>query len=281
MALAYQIWDVFTDTPLSGNPLAIVWDTIGLPLSRMQAVAGEFNLSETVFVGEPPEGADASLRIFTPRTELPFAGHPTVGTSVALGGDGGALTLSVPAGLVHARVDGGRAALDAPIVPSFLPGAPGVEAAGPLGLTPGDIGFDGIALPAVATSGPSFTVVPVKDVEALSSIKVNEAALTEVFGESHSQVFAVTPVEDGYRARMFAPLFGVAEDPATGAASVAFAAVVAPSDGLPKRRFTIHQGVEMGRPSQIEIAYEVNAGALSRVELSGSAVCIARGELLL
>mgnify|MGYP001791712651 CR=1 FL=1 len=281
MALAYQIWDVFTDTPLSGNPLAIVRDTVGLSLEKMQAIAAEFNLSETVFVGEPSEGADASLRIFTPRKELPFAGHPTVGTSVALGGDGGKLTLSVPAGLVHARVDGDRAALDAPIVPSILPGAPGVEAAGPLGLKPEDIGFDGIAVPVVATSGPSFTVVPVKSVAALSSIKVNEAALAEVFGDTHSEVFAVTPVEGGYRARMFAPLFGIAEDPATGAASVAFAAVVAPSDGLQERRFTIHQGVEMGRPSQIEIAYEIDAGVLSRVELSGSAVCIARGELLL
>lgn len=281
MTLAYQIWDVFTETPLTGNPLAVVLGADELDTATMQAIAGEFNLSETVFVSAGTDGADASLRIFTPASELPFAGHPTVGSAVALGQGRDAIALALTAGRVNAVLLGNRAAFDAPLIPTLSEGAPSAEAAAiPLGLSAQDIGFPGAPMPVRARSGPSFTLVPIADPSAVSRIQVDGAGLAGVFGEDHSAIFAVAHDGDGYRARMFAPVFGIAEDPATGAASVAFAALIGPILGDGEHAVQIVQGVEMGRRSEIGLNFSVTNGELVRVGLSGSAVCVARGELL-
>ena len=287
MPHAFEILDVFTRTPLEGNPLAVVHAADDLDVGRMQAIAAEFNLSETIFIRAPAEaGNTASARIFTPARELPFAGHPTVGAAVALGLAHGAdaVAIELPAGTVHCTVDrpAGRAAFDAPKRPELVPGEPdaGIVAEA-LGLPVDAIGFGGLAI-AQATSGPTFTVVPVREAGLLACITLNRAVWQSAFGEGFGAAYVIAPEGEGaYRARMFAPLDGIAEDPATGSAAVAFAAVfasaTAPADGL--HAILIRQGVEMGRPSVLHIEVEMVAGAIGRVGLSGEAVVIASGRL--
>ncbi|MCF3932743.1 PhzF family phenazine biosynthesis protein [Acuticoccus sp. M5D2P5] len=292
MPYPYQILDVFTEAPLAGNPLAVVYDADGLDTEHMFRIAAEFNLSETIFIRAPADPAnDVSARIFTPKAELPFAGHPTVGAAVALArrgvGADGAIAMEVPAGLVRARVDGTdttRAAIDAPL----LPKAGGVKvdpmaAAAALGLHADAIGFDDYA-PTGAFSGPRFTVVPVKDATILGRIALHHSLWHTAFAQDWRAVYVVARRGDAaFQTRMFAPEMGVEEDPATGSAAVAFAAVFAeaerPADGA--HAITITQGMEMGRPSELSLLVEIEGGKPARVELSGAAVVVAEGTLLL
>ncbi|MBJ3778608.1 PhzF family phenazine biosynthesis protein [Acuticoccus mangrovi] len=288
MPYPYQILDVFTATPLAGNPLAVVFDADGIAPVRMQKIAQEFNLSETIFMLTPSDPAHtAAARIFTPAHELPFAGHPTVGGAVALSRRAAEalamVTLELPGGLVRCAVThdaaAGAAAFDAPILPSVVEGAPGMATlACALGLAEADIGF-GSYRPCRATSGPGFTMVPVADVSALSRIALDRAALAE-FGAGWQSVYVFAPKDaGGFQVRMFAPLGGIEEDPATGSAAVALAAVVMAAEALPDglQSIAIAQGIEMGRPSAVTLCLEVEAGALARVELSGEAVLVAEG----
>lgn len=294
MSHDYQIFDVFTDTPMAGNPLAVVFDADDLTESVMQSIAAEFNLSETVFFGRPADPANtAAMRIFTPKSELPFAGHPTVGGAVAqaLAGAGGAgeIMLELKAGTVRCAVSAadrtGRAAFDAPLVPWLADrSADAALVADALGLAAGDLGFGGLA-PVVAASGPEFTVVPVARVETLGRIGLDRSVWARAFGEDMAAAFCVAPDgAGGYRARMFAPFVGIEEDPATGAAAVAFCAVLAAAAGTPgdgETDFTIVQGVEMGRTSRLEVSFQMAGGKLRRVRLAGEAVKLAEGRLLI
>lgn len=291
MGHSYQIFDVFTETPLAGNPLAVVFDADDLTGEAMQRIAREFNLSETVFFTAPETPAhSARMRIFTPMSEMPFAGHPTVGGSVAFAlarGDGaGVVDLSLNAGPVAATVEprpgGGIAAFDAPLLPQVVETAvdPG-KAAAALGLGAGDIGFDGLS-PVTATSGPSFTVVPIAEAAALGRITLGKGDWQGAFAPPASAVFCIARTGPAaFQARMFAPLEGIEEDPATGSAAVAFAAVLAPllpADGL--HEIAIAQGIEMGRPSRIGLTLSLSGGTLTRVRLSGQAVKVCEGTLL-
>jgi trans-2,3-dihydro-3-hydroxyanthranilate isomerase len=294
MRRRYHILDVFTSVPLAGNPLAVVLDSAGLDTAAMQKIAREFNLSETVFVSEPADPVNsARLRIFTPTTELPFAGHPTVGTAILLAKlQAPDLLASQDIGLVleetigpvscsvrHRRSEAAHASFDVPRLPERTGDGPSrAEAASLLGLGESDIGF-GPHEPTCFSAGVPFTFIPLVSIDALG-----RAALA--VGRSERRAFYLyTP--DGarrahaYRARMIASGLGVAEDPATGSAAAAFAAVLVANEKLADgdHDCTLHQGVEMGRPSFIGVALNVHRGRLDRVAIGGSAVMIAQGTL--
>jgi trans-2,3-dihydro-3-hydroxyanthranilate isomerase len=288
--------DVFTDRRFAGNPLAVVLESEGLDTAAMQAIAGEFNLSETVFVLPPQDAAHrAQLRIFTPARELPFAGHPTVGTAVLLGRlDGGdqtrAMVLQEGVGPVPCRVtpgaDGGAAAFDLPKLPVEA-GAPPPAAtlAEALGIAVDDIGF-GEYPTNCWTAGNGFTFVPVKSLDALARAKPNRAVFDSTLVEPpHGAIFAFSreTAEAGhdFHARMFAPVVGVVEDPATGSAAAAFAGVLGRFGGFGDGTYsiTIEQGYEMGRPSLITLGLTLQGGALTAGTVGGGAVVMSEGTI--
>jgi trans-2,3-dihydro-3-hydroxyanthranilate isomerase len=292
MARRFVTLDVFTEQRLAGNPLAVVVESEGLDDAAMQAIAREFNLSETVFVLPPAEARHrARLRIFTPGRELPFAGHPTVGAAVLLAlqdparGDARAFGLEEGIGIVPCVVEtladgtGGRARFRLPTLPEFLGPGPEPEILAPLlGLPPGDIGT-GRHVPSRHGVGPSFTCVPVASVAALDAARPAQAP------DPADGLYLYTPDPEGtgqsWRVRMFAPNFGVPEDPATGAAASAFAGVLMQFETLGEgtHDVAIRQGQAMGRPSTIALQLTIAAGALRGVEIGGAAVIVSDGAL--
>jgi len=295
--------DVFTHEPLTGNPLAVVHDATGLDTAAMQRIAGEFNLSETVFVlPDTTAGHRADIRIFTPGAELPFAGHPTVGTAVLLAsldglapGAEAAFTLGEKAGPVPCRVrrdaDGRyTATFIAPRKPKDLGPAPDpAQLAGVLGLEARDIGFDRHR-PSRYGAPVSFCYVPVKTREAMNRIRVDTRWFAETFaaiGDDHPAIFAYTretvDPAAGFHARMFAPGLGIAEDPATGSAAAGFAGVLAAFEGLAdgEHGLVIEQGFAMGRPSRIHLGVTLAAGAVETITIGGGAVIVTEGRLFL
>ena len=301
MARRFVTLDVFTREKLAGNPLAVVLEAEGLDGAAMQRIAREFNLSETVFV-LPPESTRhrARLRIFTPARELPFAGHPTVGTAVLLAledrnGSAGASAfgLEEEVGIVPcaAEVDGagaGHARFRLPRLP--VPSGEGREVAQvawALGLDPRDIGFDRHA-PSRHGAGVPFDLVPLRSLDAVRRAGPGAERFGQVFGDSdHPAVYVYTreTAEGGhhFHARMFAPGFGIGEDPATGSAAAAFAGALMQFEplGEGEHSFVIEQGYEMGRPSQIALQLVIRDGALASVEIGGGAVVVGEGALRL
>jgi len=299
MKYSFHTCDVFTNVRFGGNPLAVVLGADGLSPEQMQIVAKEFNLSETVFVLAPEDEANtARVRIFTPKNELPFAGHPTVGTACLLArlsqGEGdfdNAIKLEENAGLVPVKVQSTGGRLSAQFV---APGLPEVMSekvdktlvASALSISAQEIGF-GIHRPqAVSSGGNNFLFVPVKDRDVLSRI----AACFPDFNElesAHKTMSCVIYTTGGvneatdYSVRMLAPGEGIAEDPATGSAAATFpgqlAAFEAFGDGLVK--WTLEQGVDMGRPSQLSVEADIGANALTEIRVGGEAVFVAHGEI--
>lgn len=290
MSRRYHILDVFTDTPLAGNPLAVVTDADGLSDARMQAIALEFNLSETVFV-RPPDDARhrARLRIFTPQSELPFAGHPTVGTAVLLSLLDGHTTpaafgLEEGVGIVPCVTEprgarGGYARFRLPKLPAIVgEGASHADAAAALGLRAEDIGF-GRHVPTERAVGGAFHLVPLASLDALA--RARPAAIERHLTGARPAVYCYAASDQGLRARMFAPALGVVEDPATGSAVACLAGALADYEGLGDgtHDFRIDQGVEMGRPSRIELQIVIEGGKLVSGEIGGGAVVVAEGTL--
>jgi trans-2,3-dihydro-3-hydroxyanthranilate isomerase len=289
--------DVFTERPLAGNPLAVVLDAEGLDGAAMQAVAREFNLSETVFVLPPEESRHrARLRIFTPAQELAFAGHPTVGTAVLLGlhdrragiADAIAFGLEEQVGVVPCVVepgDGrGRARFRLPRLPEVWGEGPEPAAvAEALGLSVQDIGFSRHR-PSRHSAGTPMDLVPLRSLDALGRARPDAAALARAFGPK-AKVFLYTDATDdpahSFRARMFAPGAGIPEDPATGAAVAAFAGALMQFEPLGEgtHDVLIAQGYEMGRPSEIALQLVIAEGALRSAEIGGSAVVMTEGEI--
>ena len=300
MRRAFYTLDVFTNTRFAGNPLAVVTDCEGLSASQMQAIAQEFNLSETVFVLDPLDPVNtARLRIFTPARELPFAGHPTVGAAVLigelrapemLGGQGLGLVLEERIGLISCTVR--RPKLQATQASFLLPSLPeclvetldaGAVAAA-LGLRAADIGFDAHR-PSVWSAGDPFTFVPVASIQAIRRASPNLALFPSTFSGARPAAFLYTKdvVREGshVHARMFAPGSGIMEDPATGSAAAAFAGVAAlfeqPEDG--DHLVVIEQGFEMARPSIMHLRIQIDGGALVGASLGGSAVLVSQGTI--
>lgn len=296
-ARRYATLDVFTDSALAGNPLAVVLDAEGLDDSAMQAIAREFNLSETVFVLPPAEARHrARLRIFTPAQELAFAGHPTVGTAVllALGdrraeiADAVAFGLEEQVGVVPCVVETGegrgRARFRLPRLPESWGEEPDATAlAVALGLSPSEIGF-ARHRPSRYSAGTPFHLVPVQGLDALARARTSAEALNQALGQG-AKVFLYTgetgETGHSFRARMFAPGAGIAEDPATGGAVAAFAGALMQFEplGSGTHDLTIAQGVEMGRPSEIALQLTIEDGALRAAEIGGGAVLVSEGVL--
>lgn len=301
MSRHFYTLDVFTGQPLAGNPLAVVLDAQGLDTPRMQAIAREFNLSETVFVAAPAAaGHRAAARIFTPGRELPFAGHPTVGTAMLLGlldrdGMPGSMTFTLeePIGLVPCDVqvlgpELGHAIFTLPRLPERLGSLPDkATLALGLGLEESDIGF-GAHQPGVYSAGNPFRFIPLRNRDAVTRAHPNGEAFARAFdvgndGFTNAFVYCAEPLDPrhAFHARMFAPTVGVPEDPATGSAAAAFAAVFMefekPADG--SHSFVIEQGDAMGRPSRITLSLEVSGGGLRKARIGGEAVIVSEGQL--
>ncbi|HUL72619.1 MAG TPA: PhzF family phenazine biosynthesis protein [Vicinamibacterales bacterium] len=296
MKRRFATLDVFTRTAFAGNPLAVVLQPEGLDTGAMLAIAREFNLSETVFVCPPVDPtARANVRIFTPARELPFAGHPTIGTAVLLGSlDGGgerAFVLEEKVGRVPCRVRStgatrGRASFDLPRLPAKEADAPAVkDMARALGLKIDDFTFDNLAA-ARWSAGNAFTFVPVRGLDAIGRCAVDLAAFEQVFGSGGPGAAFVFCRETrdathAFHARMFAPAFGVLEDPATGSAVAAFSGYLAASgqyaDGT--HVVCIEQGYEMGRPSLLELTIQMRGGTLAGASIAGDAVVVTEGTV--
>jgi trans-2,3-dihydro-3-hydroxyanthranilate isomerase len=306
--LDFILADVFTDRPFGGNPLAVFPRVANLATATMQAIARELNLSETTFVFPPDRrGVTCSVRIFTPGSELPFAGHPTIGTALVLEGVGaladapnvrraadGAteIVLSEGVGPVPVRITrsaGGGAAsavLTSPRLPARIGSPPPSEAlARMLGLPVEALA--GAALPAAGWSaGVPFLVIPLKNRAALSRIQVDTGVwAAHLKGSETPHIVALSFADPaGGRdldIRMFAPAMGIAEDPATGAAAVALAGFLAERQRLPAgtTRWQIRQGEDMGRPSLMDLEADLAGGVLTAVRVGGTAVLIGRGSL--
>jgi len=289
--LRYHVLDVFTDRPLAGNPLAVFPDGRGLSDAEMQAIARELNLSETVFVLPPTlPGAARKVRIFTPAFEMPFAGHPTVGTGALLAALGAVpregsfvleenvgpvpVTVRPEGALIHARLTVER--------PVELREGPSQDvAARILGLEPADMGS---RPPSGASAGFPFLVVTLREAAALGRIRLDTALWEEALGGAWARdLFVIAPAEEAgvdLRARMFAPELGVAEDPATGSACAALAGLLGEEQGADgSHRWVVLQGVEMGRPSRLEIEAERAGGRVARVHVGGTSVLVGTGTL--
>lgn len=285
--LRYHLLDVFCDRPFGGNQLAVFVDPPDLDDASMQRIARELQLSETVFCRRPGPGASAwPTRIFTPEEELPFAGHPTVGTGVLLRSLGLAadeVTLAEGVGDVAMTLANGWASFATARLPEPVEVVDPEHLVRSIGLELGDLH------PHLRASGWSagvpFAVIPLRSVELLERAEVDVAYWRdEVRWQGADQLYPVapldgTPASAEWRVRMFAPGIGIAEDPATGSAAAAFAGVLvghATPDRLAEG-WVLHQGVEMGRPSRIEVSAAIEGNELRGVRLAGHAVRVGEG----
>lgn len=298
MGRRFATLDVFTEEPLKGNPLAVVLDSDGLDDARMQAIAREFNLSETVFVLAPRSEVNAArIRIFTPTRELPFAGHPTIGAACliaqvrapdVIAAQDLRIVLEEEVGdvvcVVRRREARALAAkFEIPRLPERVDRAVPSDAAiaVALGLEPGDIGFDRHR-PSLFSAGASYLFAPVRSLAAIARARPGDTPWTENGGPA-TYLYTREVVEAGaaFHARMFAGGWGVAEDPATGSAAAAFAGVLVafdhPAEG--EHTLVIEQGFEMGRQSRIVLGFEVLGGRLGSASIGGSAVIVSNGAL--
>jgi trans-2,3-dihydro-3-hydroxyanthranilate isomerase len=293
MGLEYCTLDVFTDRRFGGNPLAVVLDARSLDDATMQAVAREFSYSETTFVLPPADPAHAArVRIFTPGGELPFAGHPTVGTAFALATLGriapeiGEIVFEERIGPVPVSIerngDGtvSRCTLTTAQQPALIEPVDAGEVAAMLGLARDAVQ----STPEVWSCGVPFLLVPLTGIEQLSAARLDLARWRTLLDRRSTQkVYPVAPAGTSWlRVRMFAPGLGVPEDPATGSAAAALAGWLARQTGREGRQtWEILQGEEIGRPSTITLEFERSEGTAERVRVGGRAVMVARGTLLL
>ncbi|MEM9971907.1 MAG: PhzF family phenazine biosynthesis protein [Pseudomonadota bacterium] len=279
----FVVYDVFTDAPFGGNPLAVIPDARRLAEGDLMRITREFNFSETTFV-YPSESCDARVRIFTPGSELAFAGHPTVGTAVALAALGRApseMVLELGVGPIPVTVNGTHARFETR-VPLEVGEAPGVaEVAACLGL-PEDAIKTANHAPVSAGLGTDFVLVEIADRAALlaAAPSLDDFRRVEDRGAMRLGIFLYVRAGDAIDARMFAPLGGIMEDPATGSASAALAAYLGRLDGT-SQTFSIRQGVDMGRPSAITAEVVVAGGTPEMVAISGNAVRVMEGRLTL
>lgn len=281
--LIYDVVDVFTGRAYAGNPLAVVHGGAGLTTGQMQRIAGEFNLSETVFPLPPTAaGADYRIRIFTPVLELPFAGHPSVGAAWVLARAGlirhGDVVQECGAGLLPVHVDeyGARVTGGAPEVGPALDGA---ALAAAVGLGADDV--DAAVAAGVAGAGVPYAFLVVHP-DAVARAVPDPVAVRAVT-EGLVGLVVVSYADLSAHLRMFGAGVGVAEDPATGSAAVALGVFlvdrgILPPDG--QTGFDIAQGAEIGRPSQLGVLVHADAGAAVRASVWGTVVRVARGELV-
>lgn len=291
---AFETVDVFTDRRFGGNPLAVFTDARGMSDAEMQSLAAEMNLSETTFVLPPENPAHtARVRIFHRTAEMPFAGHPNVGTACVLARHGrdkdGVLLFEELAGLVEVKVErdaagnvtGATIAAPQPLSTGIELPVDGIAACA--GLAPADVVVTAHE-PVQASVGVQFVLAEVKaealaralpDITAYRTLEAAHPAL-----EQRLSLFLYARDGDKIRARMFAPMSGTWEDPATGSASATLAALLLSLDGGDSARFELTQGVEMGRPSLLKLTAQRSADGI-RATVGGACVPMLRGEALL
>ena len=295
MRYTYFICDVFTRERFGGNPLAVLPDARGLEDGQMQKITREFNFSESTFVLPPENGGTRRVRIFTPTKEIPFAGHPNVGTAFVLAsagalGEVGDRTEAVfeenagPVPVSIVRRDGRiwcelrapeRLSLGATATPGMIAAA--------VSLAPDDV-VTATHAPQVASAGLPFLFAELKDRAALERARSRMDGVDALVAAGlNPDVFMYVRSKDDFdvRARMFAPLDGVPEDPATGSANCALAGLLAKHD--PRRsgevRYRIAQGVEMGRPSVLEARVEKKDGEVVEIRIGGDSVMVSEGTI--
>lgn len=277
-SLAYEVVDVFTDRPFTGNPLAVVFGGERLDTDQMRALAREFNLSETAFVLPPTvDGASYRLRIFTPAAELPFAGHPSVGAAVTQHRRGllgaGVVRQECGVGVLPVEIHAdGRATLSGghPSLGPVVDASPYLTAAG---LTDDDLVAPPVRL---AGTGVDFPFVPVRAEAVARAVAMPVAGVSDVF------VFAWDAATRVAHARMFASGLGISEDPATGSAALGLGVFLVASGLLPAdgdSTYTVRQGTEIHRPSTLECSVSAVDGRAVRTAVTGAVVPIARGEI--
>jgi len=295
MKYRYYICDVFTETRFGGNPLAVLPNADGLSAQQMQSIAREFNFSESTFVFPPQAGQTRRVRIFTPTREIPFAGHPNVGTAFVLAAIGEfgeirsqTVTFEEDAGLVPISIhaDNGRVVrceLAAPQTVSLGKTIAPERIAAAVSLSAADI-VTATHAPQVASVGLPFVITELKDRATLGRARANPAAFESLLAEDvRPSLHFYAHAKDGFdvRARMFAPLSGVPEDPATGSATCALAGLLAHYAAQGDATFTwrIAQGVEMGRPSTLIARAAKKAGVVEKTWVGGASVLFSEGVL--
>ena len=291
MDFNYRLVDVFTERPLEGNALAVFPDARGLSLETMQRIARELNLSETAFVVPGQRDGASRVRIFTPSSEMDFAGHPTIGTAYVLRDEGlvpadaTSVVLRENVGDVVVRVEGG-------IDPAFWLTTPPIafegafsrrDCANAVSLTESDL-IDGLPCELLSAGNPNI-FVPLKSVETVDRANIDSAALSTLVSARSGPtcLFIFAPTKDGAYSRMFAPQLGVIEDPATGSATGPLAlymmrhGLVSSDDGT---RFVSVQGAKMRRRSELSVLVHGAAGC-NGIEVGGRVSPIARGTMTL
>jgi len=293
--------DVFTDTMFGGNPLAVLPDARGLTTEQMQSIAREFNYSETTFVLPPEDDNNTrKVRIFTPMAEIPFAGHPNVGTAVALArldllGEviaGQRILFEEGAGVVPLTLRGNGGDIDsaefvAPVINKFEDEVPVQEAAEALGLAPDKVVSDH-HVPRIVSSGVRFLFIELQDLEALAASEAAPGPVTRVsVARGLDGVFSYVRFGDesangvDIRARMYAPVHGVMEDPATGSANAGLGNLLASlsEEQDATLQWEVAQGVEMQRPSRLHVTAELRQSKVVEVRVAGNAVVACRGRI--
>lgn len=317
MNLDFHTLDVFTDRVFGGNPLGVFPAAAHLPTDLMQRVALEMNLSETVFLGPPetPEGS-ARVRIFTPAREVPFAGHPTVGSALFLAsgawtGSGGPRLPPTPPNdgeiellleenvgpvPVTVRFEGGEpvfARFTTALLPEHRPSPHSVaDLAAMVGLSESDIGGRGPGAgggelaPEMVSCGLEYFVIPVRTIDAVRRSSLDTGRWQRMLADAwahHVYVVCMDGEGEGVdvRVRMYAPGSGVPEDPATGSAAAALGGYLSAAHGGTEASlsWTVEQGIEMGRPSLLYVEADRAAGTTSAVRVGGSAVPVSRGTM--
>ena len=292
MHLRYRVVDVFTQTPLEGNPLAVFPAPGDLSDGTMQRIARELNLSETTFVFPPTvPGAVANVRIFTPAYEMKFAGHPTLGTAFVLLAEGAIapdtqrFAVQEPVGLVLVRRDEGPAPMLWLETPSIAKGRTfdGASCARALGLVPDDLIAD--APCRLLSAGNPLVYVAVRDAAAVDRVRIDTPALRDLLAREPepTALFVFAPTPAGAYSRMFSEDAGVVEDPATGSATGPLAAFMMDCGFVPKddgTRFVSEQGVKMGRRSHLHV-YVRGEGGATAIEVGGHTVAIAEATMTL
>ena len=295
-SLDYYVVDVFSESALAGNPLAVVFNTAALSTERMQAIAREFNLSETTFVERREASVEQAegvrVRIFTTQEELQFAGHPTLGTASVLKLvmpetlRDGIITLAENVGPIPVKFSG--QGLDGEMTqrdPEFGQELNAVEVAHLCGLSPSDL--DPTAPPQIVSTGTAFAIVLLRDVGALSLLSVlQEEATAWLRSRGARWFYVMAPTEPGadgsdpeFRARM---QFNGGEDPATGSAAGCAISYLVRRGIVPSgRRIHVRQGVEINRPSELFLSANVVGARVTDVRVAGSTVLVANGQLFL
>jgi trans-2,3-dihydro-3-hydroxyanthranilate isomerase len=295
----FHTLDVFTDTLFGGNPLAVLPDATGLSTEQMQHITREFNLSETVFVFPPDDSRNTRrVRIFTPGRELPFAGHPTVGTAFLLAATGMISVIEpvtrivleegvgpVPVSILVENGAPVSAELTAAQAPEFRGDVPNArDIAQLLSLDAADVATGSLSTEAVSCGVP-FVIAPLVSRDAVSRARLDRATWERVLsGGWAKEIFlfdaSAVATDTAIRARMFAPDLGVGEDPATGSAAASLAAYLSKhASGGAHMKWTVEQGVEMGRPSILSLSVERSGTQDAAIRVAGKCVLVSEGQL--